>query len=232
MFKIDKSSVDYLDEGRSRIVNPLSHSQPDLNESYAPEESSAELLELARYDAGQIIAEATLKADKIKNDAWQKGYTEGRKEANAQIEKYKESYNARLRILISYLKAYQNTLEAELESDILQLSFCIAERIINIEHENNDIVFEQLLTKIVRSYTSNERFVLRVHPNEYERFFKEDKEWLSAELKCAPFTVISDASLQKGGLVLESSDGIIDAGLLTQLKSLKGALGVNGASDD
>ncbi len=234
MFKIDKSSVDYLDEGKSIIVNPLSSSQKGMEGSFDEEAGNAsdELLKSARFEASKIIADATLKADQIRNEAWQKGFTEGKAEASSQTEKNKNSYNTRLRILISYLKEYRNSLEAEFESDILQLSFCIAEKIVNISLENNDIVFEQLLKQIVRDYTSSERFVVRVHPEEYERFFKEDRDWLSTALNCAPFTVVADASLEKGGLVLETSEGIIDAGLLTQLNSLKGTLCVNGAEHD
>ena len=252
MFKIDKSSVEYLDTNKSFIfvkstdLTPKKsvtttdrHAEPDAESSSAcaaekvtPDENPAVILDAARHEADCIIADAILRSEQIKSDAWQKGYSEGMAAANEQMLNNKIEYEKMLKLLISQMVTYQEKADFEFEQNVLRLSCDIAKKIINIQLEKNDIVFEQLLKRTIQLHQTRERFVIRLHPSEYARFFSEGPEWLREELQCVPFTVISDPSMAEGGCTLESPDGIFRAGVDTQLEKLRAALGVNGSNDE
>lgn len=252
MFKIDKSSVEYLDTNKSFVVvKPADltpkksvapsgqHAAPDADASSActaakvtPDQNPAVILDAARHEADCIIADAILRSEQIKSDAWQKGYSEGMAAASEQVLNNKADYEKMLKLLISQMKTYQEKTDFEFEQDVLRLSCDIAKKIINIQLEKNDIVFEQLLRRTIQLHQSRERFVIRLHPDEYARFFSEGPEWLREELQCAPFTVVSDPAMAEGGCTLESPDGIFRTGVDTQLEKLRAALGVNGSNDE
>ena len=250
MFKIDKSSVEYLDANISFIVvKPPEHRSeghtPAVQGSPTPvelpqtkrhqeneKEEAENLLVNARIDAARVLADANATAEQIRTEAYRAGYTEGRQEALRISEETVREYENAFAQLVAQTNAHLEELDKELEKNVLLLSFSIAKKIVNIQLEKNDIVFEQLLRRTIQLHQSGERFVIRLNPREFERFFAQGTEQLRSELKCAPFQVISDSAIAQGGLMLESSDGIYRTGIDAQFSKLKAALGVEGDDDD
>ncbi len=247
MFKIDKSSVEYLDANISFIVvkpperacaeeaaGVEAAASPAQN-SVPTESISQSALTAAKREADIILSMANERAGQIQSEARQKGYldgyNEGRAEADHQAQELQQEYREAFDRLAAQVSSHLQELDSMLEQNILRLSLLIAKKIINIELEKNDIVFEQLLRRTIQLHQSAERFVIRLNPREYGRFIGEADQ-LRQELKCAPFSVISDPVIAKGGLVLEASDGIYRTGVDTQLKRLEAALGVGGSDDD
>lgn len=247
MFKIDKSSVEYLDANISFIVvKPPERARAEeaasveAAASHAQNTSSAEsisqsTLTAVTQEADIILSMANERAGQIQSEARQKGYLEGYDEgqaaANHQAQTLQQEYREAFAKFTAQVSDHLHELDSMLEQNILRFSLLIAKKIINIELEKNDIVFEQLLRRTIQLHQSAERFVIRLNPREYERFIGKADQ-LRQDLKCAPFSVISDPVLAKGGLVLEASDGIYRTGVDTQLKRLETALDVGGPGDD
>lgn len=247
MFKIDKSSVEYLDANisfivvkppeRARAEEPAgveTATSPAQNPSPA-ESISQSALTAAQREADMILSIANERAGQIQSEARQKGYlegyNEGRTEADHQAQELQQEYREAFDRLAAQVSNHLQELDSVLEQNILSLSLLIAKKIINIELEKNDIVFEQLFRRTIQLHQSAERFVIRLNPREYERFIGKTDQ-LRQELRCAPFSVISDPLIAKGGLVLEASNGIYRTGVDTQLKRLETALGVGGSDND
>ncbi len=250
MFKIDKSSVEYLDANISFIVvkppehriveevpvtqaapAPVALPQTNLHQENDKNESET-LLVNARIDAARILTEANATAEQIRTEVYRAGYTEGRQEALKISDETVREYENAFAQLVAQTKAHLEELDSELEKNVLVLSLSIAKKIVNIQLEKNDIVFEQLLRRTIQLHQSGERFVIRLNPREYERFFAQGTEQLRSELKCAPFQVIPDSAIATGGLMLEAPDGIYRTGIDAQFSKLKAALGVEGDDDD
>ena len=194
MFKIDKSSVEYLDanisfivvkppEHRNVDVTPVSQASPvpvappqtKRHQENEKEESEA-LLVNARIDVARILADANATADQIRTEAYRAGYTEGRQEALKIAEETMREYENAFAQLVAQTNAHIEELDKELEQNVLALSFSIAKKIVNIQLEKNDIVFEQLLRRTIQLHQSGERFVIRLNP----------RESMSASLRRAP----------------------------------------------
>lgn len=246
MFKIDKSSVEYLDTNISFIVvkppertHAAENADVDAAMPAAPRASGdgspQSALTAAQREADILLSMANERAGQIKLEARQngylEGYNEGRAEAARQAKDLEREYQEAFSKLANQVNDHLQELDSVLEQNVLRLSLAIAKKIINIELEKNDIVFEQLLRRTIQLHQSSERFVIRLNPREYERFAGKSDQ-LRQELKSAQFSIISDPAIVEGGLVLEASDGIFRTGMDTQLKRLEAALGVGGSNDD
>ncbi len=243
LFKIDKSSVEYLDSNISFIVvKPPERNHAEEAASVKAAASHAknispageDLIANAKREADVILSMANERAGQIQSEARQKGYLEGygegRAEAERQAQELRKEYQEAFARLSTQVNGHLQEIDSLLEQNVLRLSLLIAKKIINIELEKNDIVFEQLLRRTIQLHQSAERFVIRMNPREFERFAGKADQ-LGQELKSASFSVISDPAIAKGGLVLEASDGIYRTGVDTQLKRLEAALGLGGSEN-
>ncbi len=249
MFRIDKSSVDYSNFDKSFVVikeNPQQDAgekkkkQPErdydfdqyVHEEQEPapqkadlnhlniEERAAQILRNAEARASQILEQAIKNASEVKKAAWDEGYREGRQEGMASAIKEGKEQAVKVQGVLNELEAFKAELYGDIEKDVLSLSLDIAEKIVNQELDRSDSIYISMVKKAISRLNIEGRFVLRVNPREYKRFFKEGAEWLQDELQCAPITITEDATLEENGCVLESDDGMVNAGAQTQLKML------------
>lgn len=229
MFKIDKTLVDNMNMNKSCIVithkettkKPLSHEKITLNDDsdLPPEirEKAKEFMQSANIKAQQIISNALAEAEQIKEEARQLGISEGLEEAqNKHDEHYKELQN-----VISKMEVYREGLFEDLQSNILDLSIDIAEKIINITLEKDDTAYKELVKNAVESIKRTDKFALYVSRSEYEKFFKDCPQWLKSQTECGEYDVYCDASMQKGDCIIESEKEIVDAGVSRQLKKVR-----------
>ncbi|MEL7608600.1 MAG: FliH/SctL family protein [Bacillota bacterium] len=254
MFKIDKSSVVYIDLNKNSLVGRQMGASEDPSESagslaererYADpaltqqramleedaRQAAEETIASAKYEAGVILSKATLKYEEIKNAAWQSGYNEGLEQARKQAFKEAEEQERELREkLEKRVSALADQYERQMETyarNISQLAVAIAKKIINIQIDKDDAVFVGLVKRAIEHFNASEKFLMKLNEKEYDRFFSQGGDWLTEQMQCAPFSVVRDASLASGGCALESEGGILQAGVDVQLNKVSRILGVD-----
>ncbi|MHB1313890.1 MAG: FliH/SctL family protein [Christensenellales bacterium] len=238
MFKIDKSSVEYIDSNKSIVIikqwvpkenikSALDGEQFTDNDEKADslsKEKPAELIMRAKQEANHIISKAVSETNEIKKAAWQEGYALGIQEANKKLQALQEENTNKLNQLICELMEDQKQIEQEMEKNILQLSLDIAEKIVNIQLERDDIVFIEMVKQAINRLNVKEGFRLRLNQREYDKHFQKGHEWLQNELHCPPFSIIKDTAVLPGGCVFELNDGVVKAGADAQIKMISIAL--------
>lgn len=240
MFKIDKSSVEYIDSNKSIVVikqwkqeekvkkTEAKEKPPAVEEAAGnltlPAENPEEIIRNAKLDAEMIVQQAINKVADIKAEAWREGYAKGAEESRAEYEALCRENREKFQAAMNGLEELHGEIMAELEEDILQLSLDIAEKIVNIQLERDDILFVGLVKNAVQKLNPKEKFILRVNQREYDKYFANGSEWLEIELESAPLSVVRDPTIAPGGCVLESDEGIIKAGMDVQLKNIAASL--------
>jgi len=234
LFKIDKSSVEYIDSNKSIVVikqwkqdekalspDEADENQLELTHSAAfRSENPEQMLKEARMQAEMMVQKAVNQVSDIKQEAWQQGYTKGVQEAKAEYAALWQEKMSMLQGILEEIQAAQEETVRELENSVLQLSLEIAEKIVNIQLERDDILFVGLIKKAILRLNPKEKFTVRVNQREFDKYFQNGGEWLSEELQSVPFVAVKDATIAPGGCVLESEDGVIKAGVDAQLKTI------------
>lgn len=192
--------------------------------------SEAEKKEL-NNNVALIIQNATNEAEKIKKTAHQQGYMDGMDEANKKLAASIQAETQKVLSALSKIEIYKQNMFNELQDNILELSLDIAEKIVNIQLKRDDNLYIGIIKKAVAKLKLAEKFVLRVSQTEYDQYFKQGEKWLLDEIECGSFEVVCDPCMEEKGCVIESDEGIINAGIQVQLNKIKSSLTEKVAQD-
>lgn len=234
MFRIDKSFVESMNLNKEVVVITNKEILEDKPKPKTPSpnapapDTGQEMAGKAREQAQKLIAEATERAKAIEEaakkdgyrDGYRDGYGEAKKEAEREMEALIRAQTEDAENVFKKLEAYKQDLYQDLLESVLGLSFDIAEKIININLERDDLIYKEIAKKAILALESPLKCTLRVSPSEYERFFAEGGQWLSGEIGCPPLEVVCDPSMEQGGCIAESEDGVVNSGVREQLEKL------------
>ena len=219
------------------LTNSLVHeSYPEFDLETLVRESSR-LVDTATGDAYRIIKaahrraqtlleKAHVDAEEIEKRAREDGMSVGRAEAFSHIEQdLREARETMTGILESTLAQRRSLIESA-ESEIIRLAYVLAKRIVQSEIESNpDLVVENARSAIKR-LVERERVTIRVNPEDLERM-RSHREDMLAFGDIREVRVIADARVDRGGVILETDGGTIDARISVQLEEAQRVLGID-----
>ena len=181
---------------------------PDAADLYAEAEA---VLSSAHAEAAELIEDARVQAEALREAAWQEGVHSGTLEARAAVE-------AELR---ANWAARQDALRSELDAIALD----IARQVIKTEVSQNPAVVQAVLANALRRITDKDNVRVRVSVSDAPRV-KEAREDLMEIVDGLRFIEITeDRRVGDGGCVIETNAGTIDAKIETQLAEVARALG-------
>lgn len=169
-----------------------------------------------RIDDRNLISRAQEEAGTIRDSAAKEGYKAGMEQAQAEIEKVRNS-------IVEFLKAKQDVFEY-IAPDILEISVEIARKIVKKEIEQNpEIVLETILDVLKTVSRDETKITLKVNPEQIN-FVKENiPSILTAAGLDVRTNIVADDTIEIGGCVVQTNNGIVDATIATQLDIIKEA---------
>lgn len=122
------------------------------------------------------------------------------------------------------LKEARHQLLESAELTVVRLAYEIAKKILHREVAESSDVIVYVVREALRRIADHDKIVLRVHPED-ARVLREATE-LQRELfqTFASVDIREDEDVSKGGCLVETSTGLIDATLETQLAEVEAAL--------
>lgn len=180
------------------------------------EKAAAELESWKRVEHEKVIGEL----EDIKQKGWNEGYDHGMQEAVSE-------YTSKIQLAQVILdKAYKEKQEIikEAEPFVIQLSVEIASKIIQKELETKpEVLIEMIKQNLVYS---NERSMISicVSPDDFSFVQNQRNQLLESLEGQIEVKILPEHSIEKGGCVIRTSYGSIDARIDVQLKEIKQAL--------
>ncbi len=234
MYKIDKTLIDNMNLNRSFIVitpkETIRREEKVLEKALSAEEEEQlppavrdmahGYIQTANEKAKQIIYNARVEAEQLKEEARSEGYAQGLKEGRQAAAAEQQTNNEEVRGVLTRVEQYRQSLYQTLESDVLSLSMDVAEKIVNIEIDRNDQVFKDIIKKAIASIRHADDFSLYVSKDEYDRYFNDGGQWLRDEASVKNVDIIADANLPAGSCIIEADSEIVDAGIPMQLNKI------------
>ena len=168
----------------------------------------------ARAQAAQIVADARAQAETLRAQALNEGRLAGRADAAKQLFD---------------LAQLRSQLLRDTEQAALRAVLLVAAELVGSTLEADPERISAMLAPHLQRLRRASALSLRLHP--------EDAHWLElrrtqlverAGLE-APIEIVADASIARGGCVIESNLGQLDARIETRLAELARALGLTGA---
>jgi len=170
-----------------------------------------------RIDDRNLVSRAQEEAENIKKSAFEEGYRKGLEQSNADIEQFKNNFN-------KFMGATKEVFEY-VAPDILEISIDIAKKIIKKEVELDPQVLMDTIIDVLKTVSKNEpKINIRVQP-QAAQFIKDTLPTVTYQYGIdAKINIIADPSIEAGGCVLQTNNGIVDASIDTQLEIIKKAL--------
>ncbi len=170
-----------------------------------------------RIDDRNLISRAQEEAGTIKDSAAKEGYNAGLEQAKQEIQEVKAA-------ITTFLKAKQEVFEY-IAPDILEISVDIARKIVKKEIEQNpELILETILDVLKSVSTEESRVNIKTHPSQVA-LVKESLPEMITEIGIdAKITVSPDNSIDIGGCMVYTTNGVVDATIQTQLEIIKEAL--------
>ncbi len=181
-------------------------------------------LEEARKEAEALIREAKSRKEAIEMEAYNsgmdKGQAEGRKMAVKKIEPLFDTFRNALDELTSMRKSIIETHQDQLMEIILLITEKIIHRSIQL---SPDIILETVRSA-ADHLTETDEIRLRLHPSDFE-YIREIENILGRKLSGKKsIQVAEDAAIDRGGIVIHTEFGEIDATIRSQIDHMKDML--------
>lgn len=177
-----------------------------------------------------VVVEAKAEAQRIRAEA-ESAAAAVRESALASAQElrdaaYREGLEAALLELNTCLLAageMRDSALVKVEQDVLRLAVKIAQKIIGREIEHNDDTLAQIIATALNQARRHETLTLRINPADLP--LVHARRDLLDQITRAPYLdLIADPHVTRGGCIIESDSGTIDAQLETQLRIIERAL--------
>lgn len=170
----------------------------------------------APSDGGDALARRAA----IERDAFVKGYAQGEKAGLEAGVKRTDAVLRRLGETIDELAGLRRHILHHSEHQLVQLAIALARRIVRRELAADDELLEALARVALERLGEARPATIRLNPEDFARTSAGRLEqWTAAHV-----SVVPDPAVSRGGCVVESPFGFIDAGIEAQLQELAGAL--------
>ncbi len=164
-----------------------------------------------------IISRAQKDAISIKETAKQTGYKEGIEEAKKDLEELKSNF--------AEFFNYKEEVFTKVSECIMDIAVEMAKKIIKKEIETDKEYIIPMIKSVLEEVNKTEnKITLKVMPKDVEIVKDKISDIFSGNYFEAKISVVPDNDIKDGGVIVETSNGLIDAEIETQLIIIENAL--------
>lgn len=155
----------------------------------------------------------------LEREAYEKGFEQGQRDGMALGEKRLEERLRQVDSLLRELGALKRRLYHESEEDLLKLSIEIARRILRSEAKTDPSVVTRAIRAAIDHLAERSLIRILINPDDMAELRKTLPE-VAETYRLEQWELIEDRSIERGGCVLETGFGRVNATLEEQLQAL------------
>ena len=212
------AAEDILDSARAEAAKLIDDATADAEE----------LIRGAQERALALVDDAQRRVTQIEEDARHQGFEQGTSDGRAAAQAEMDEMLETMRGLVEMARIERHKIIEGAEPEIVRLSVAIAERILN-QHValDGNTVMEMTRAAITR-LVNRETVTVRVNPGDIETM-RQHRDKLMSMNDIDNLRIIEDQRVDRGGVVIETDAGTIDAKISTQLREARRLLAVEDA---
>lgn len=184
-------------------------------------ERARRILEDAEADAARIRAEAEGDAASELERSREAGFAEGREAGYRQGLEEAERLAEQLQRVLDKTIEKRTAIIEESETQIIELVLMIARKVVKVISENQKNVVINNVIQALRKLKSRGEVLVRVNLEDVELASDRIKDFIRMVENVRSVTVVEDSTVDRGGCVIETDFGEIDARVSSQLKEIE-----------
>lgn len=170
-------------------------------------------------DFAALEQEHQAKLAALERDAFTKGYAQGERAGMEAGAKRAEAMLRRVALTVEELGALRQTLANQSERQMVQLALMLARRIVHREVSLDPELVAAMAHVALKKLGTSSPATIRLNPDDYTVVARESARWTGTQV-----TVTPDPSIPRGGCLVESEFGRVDATLESQFEEVTRAL--------
>ena len=157
---------------------------------------------------------------KLGDEAYARGYADGQKSQHKDVASALEALTAATKSMPSIKKSFLD----KGEEQMVKLAVAIAEKVIQQEvSTRKDIIFA-VLKGALKNIAETEGMKIRLNTQDFRYMMEVKKDFLQSFDGIRNVVFEEDSSIKRGGAVVETLFGEVDARLESQIKEIKSAM--------
>lgn len=184
-------------------------------------DEASEIKTRAEEEARRIVAEAEASMNERQKTGYEEGFKRGQedgfKEGNLEAQRLTD----RLHTIIERMMDKRQEILSETEQQIVDLVLLMTRKIVKVISENQRNVVVSNVVQALRKVKGRGDVIIRVNLSDVAMTTQHIKDFLSAAENVKNITVVEDSTVDRGGCVIETDFGAIDARISSQLNEIE-----------
>ncbi len=218
----EKRREEIVEESKLESFRLIQNAKEKTKEILSQAKLEAEqILERAKLDNERMLKEVEIQVSQIEHDAWQQGYDAGRevgyKEGQAEVKRIID----RLGSVLGHAIDIKEKIIYESEKQMVDIILMITRKVIKDEIvERKEIVINNIKEAML-SVKNKDRIDIRVNFADLEVTTAHKSELIGLMETLKRINVYEDSRIDRGGVVIETEIGSIDARISSQLTEIE-----------
>jgi flagellar assembly protein FliH len=214
-----------VEEGKTRAFQLIQDSKEKVKiDEDAAKAKADQILDRAKLEVERMIKEAEMKVAEIEHEAYQRGYDAGRevgfKKGQGEVRRLIDRLGT---IVGKAIDIREDIIQAS-EKQMVEMILIIARKVIKDEIvERKEIVLNNIREALKR-IKDRDRVDIRVNFSDLEITTAHKDELIKLMESLRKVNIYEDSRVDRGGVIIETDVGAIDARISTQLKEIEEAI--------
>lgn len=185
------------------------------------EEEATRIVSEAESRVAALEASAASKVEAAQREAAKLGRDEGREEGYKEGVSEAERLVGRLHIILDRAMDKRAEILAETESQVVELVLLVAKKVVKVISENQKNVVVQNIQQALRKLKTKSDVIVRVNLADLQLSTEHVKDFVQMTENAKKIQIVEDGAVDRGGCVIETDFGEIDARISSQLSELE-----------
>jgi len=185
------------------------------------EEEAERIKQEAQQEASQMRGDAENEVEKIRRDAYNEGYQAGHEEGFSSGKPEVERLVEQLHHIIDKTLDKRAEIIEESETQLVNLVLMITKKVVKVISENQKNVVINNVIQALRKLKSRGEVLIKVNLEDVELTTEHVKDFMRMVDNVQSVTVVEDSTVDKGGCIIETDFGEIDARISSQLQEIE-----------
>lgn len=185
------------------------------------EAEAARLVREAERRVAELEAGAAARLEAATREAAKQGFDKGREEGYKEGRSEVERLVQRLHTVLERALDKRGEILEQAEAQVVELVLLLAKKVVKVISENQKSVVVQNVAQALRKLKTKSEVIVRVNLADLEMTTEHLKDLVEMAENAKRISVVEDTTVDRGGCVIETEFGEIDARIASQLHELE-----------
>ncbi len=211
-----------IEQAKQTAFDEIKKGQNDARKAVQDANDNADsIINDAETKASEKLGDAEARVAEIEKNAFEKGFNEGRDTGFDSGKEEVERLIDKVQTVLNSAIDKRNQIIEESETQLINLVLLISQKVIKVISENQKNVVINNVIQALRKLKTRGEVIVRVNLADVNLTTDHIKDFMRMVDNIRSITVLEDSTVDRGGCIIETDFGEIDARIASQFNEIK-----------